>query len=463
MELAPDASASATVLVTNTSEAKVSRVTLTPLASGRAPADATVTPKTMPTLRAGETRVVNVDLAAWSSARPLSPLILLATFRTAAGVRQAASTSLELLPPAPFETEKAATVAVKASLETLRSDETAPIYLLVTDTSAQTLTVRRVKASGPDFIEFENLPRNVTVQPGETKVLVVQAKADSEVDPGEHQLVFEVVATVGGVPFNLVATQSAKVGVAGEAELLTVLGIPSVLILPGFLILAMASLLWRLRIGRQEWDGESFPFPFKEPEYWLLAVLLSIAAVAIASRVGIDLLGRYGLRDVVVVWIGSVVVGAVAYFPTIALRNRLRTSRVPAAGDEPLDLLRKLARQGLRLKLPRISVALAAGAGGGSADRFLVQPFSETRPSTWVSPFIEYTWTGTADADLDRRIRHQLDKGHDPAALAGALAEGERRGLLTVSFAGEGGQASLSLVEKSKIEPLGASVIAREA
>lgn len=457
VELSADEYTSAFVIVTNGGTSKASHLRLAPLTAGSSPAHATVTPAGKSTLKPGESRTYHLEIASWGSARPPAPLSLLATFVTGAGVRHAVSTSLELTPPAPIDVDEIASVEVKASLATLRSDQTQPVYLLVKNNAAQELTVKEVDASSkPSFIEFRERPQNVKVAPGETSVLTLQAHAKSRVKPGEHQLVFRLRSSMGGSNFDLVGSQTAKVGVEGETELLTIFGIPSLLLLPGFLVLATASLLWRLRLARQEWDGEDFPFPLKEGEFWVLAVLSSIAIVLAARLIGIDLLGEYGLEDVVILWLASMGIGLVLYLPLVIARNRSRAARVPNSSDKPIAILRKLAKQGLRLELPFISL----DTGVSTEKRFVLQPLSDSRPSTWVSPRILYTWTNNVDDELNRRINEQIDESQDAAALADSFAKGEQRGLLTVKFSRD---ASPTLEAKEKISVTGNEQLAGEA
>ncbi|MGV1050323.1 MAG: hypothetical protein ACOYD4_17570 [Solirubrobacterales bacterium] len=408
----------------------------------------------------GETRSYHLDLSPWKLATAPSTLSLLATFETSTGVRQAVATSLELSAPSPLDVDKIASVEIKASLTTLKSGHTEQVYLLVKNKAAQSLTVKKVVPSKPSFIEFENLPQDVEVGPGEISVLSLDAKAKSKVRPGEYQLVFKLPSEIGSTGFDLVTSETAKVGVEGEAELLTLFGIPSLLLLPGFLVLATASLLWRLRLLREDWDGDAFPFPLKEPEFWVLAVLASIAIVLLATLFGIELLDQYGLEDLIAVWIASMLIGLFLYLPIMVVRNEIRSARVPNETDAPTEVLRKLAKQGLDLMRPSFSY----DTGSGTQRLFLLQAVTEDRPSTWVAPRITYSWAGNVDRDLNDRLQQQIDMSHDAEALAASLEDGVQNGLLTVAYSGGAGElTSPTLVEKGKIGTTTMSGIAGEA
>lgn len=425
IELSTSRYAAATVLATNTAETSIAGLRIdVPGTAGSSP-EATITPSRAVTLAAGETRAFHLSVAPWRLGRLPPAIPLLARFRLG-GAKQIEGASVELAPPPALEPEKLASLDVKASLATLHSGQSEPVYLLVHDKAAQPLEVERVEAQGPSFISFEKLPRNVRVAPGQVAVLTIEAKAASRVRPGEQQLVFRLPIALGGGEFDLVASETAKVGVSGETEILTALGVPSLLLLPGFLLLATASICWRIRLLRPEWDSGAFPFPLKEAEFWVLAVLASIAIVEVWSLLGTDLLGQYGLEDLIWLWIASMAIGVAIYLVTISIRNSKRESRIPNAGDSPVQVLKKLAKQGLSLKRPRFSYDTVQGA----AQLFLLEPEGGERPASWASPRILYSWNAD-DVGLAADIEGQLDSGHDAAALAKSFEEGMKRGVLS--------------------------------
>ncbi len=462
VELATGGETTATVLVSNVGKRAIRGLEVKPVVTGRSLAEATIRPDRKRTLAVGESGLYELFLGPWAQTPPLSTLTLLATYRTKPpqreAIRQATTSTVELVPPAPLEVDKAATVEVKASLGSLRTGETQSIYLLVHNKAAFSLSIEDVIASKPSFIRFPELEDPwdpVSVGPGEVSVLTLQAKAASEVAPGDHQLVFRLPSTLGAVGFDLVGSETVTVGVTGESELLTVFGIPSLLILPGFLLLVTAGITWESRLFRREWDGAKFGLPAKEPQFWVVAVVFSILIILPAQWVGIDLLGEYGLQDLIWLWLASMGIGLFGCCAFIAARNHHRAARVPGAGDDPIVVLDKLAKLGLDLRCPRITLDVE----GSPAQLFLVQPLSEARPSTWASPPITYTWV-TRDRELGERIRHLLDDSHDAKALAGCLRDGVERGLLTVDY--DGKPNAPTLVEKANIANPVSMVIVEE-
>ena|GEM_PF-5966638 len=439
------------MLVSNPSAARITNLRLRLASGGASTPKASLRPQGALTLGPGQVREYALSLGPWASPRAPSSLSLLATFtttdpETGARTQQAVTASVELTAPAALEIEKLAGVEVKASLETLRSGQTEPVYLLVSNKSAQRLRVKEVIASHPDFIEIEQLDRNVTVAPGEVGLLRLEAEAEDEVEPGDHQLVFKLRSEIGSMTFDLVATEKTKVGVAGETEVLTVLGIPSLLLLPGFLVLATIGLFWR--ILRPNWLPKDFPLTLKEPEFWVLAVFISIVMVLLANPIlDIDLLGRYGLNDLVKLWSVSMLIGLAIYLAILGAVWGWRSTRIPSGNDKPVDVLKKLGRRKLDLVRPRFSFDLG---GGNAINLFVIEPESDARAATWTCPAINFTWSGEVDTSLSEKINQELDSGHDAGTLAGHLSKGEKEGKLTASF--EGNRRPME-VSKDKVGP----------
>ncbi len=453
-ELSATVDTEVTVLATNTGDEQISHLHVEPVYTHGETAEVTVTPDGLVGLPPHGSKSFGVVLPAWSLATPPPNLALLASFRVNGGPIEMMSAGAELLPPAALEPDKLATLEAKASLATLKSGQTEPVYLTVHNKAALPLVIETVIGSGPSFIDFEGEPEDLTVDKGRTVVIKLDAVADDRVRPGEQQLVFRVPVKVGGAHFDLVATQTAKVGVAGESEVLTALGIPSLLLLPGFLVLATASIFWRARFLRDESDDGAFPFPLKEPESWVLTVIGSAVILFVAWLLGIDLLDQYGLTELIVLWLVSMALGFAIYVVAQLISNYRRRSRIPRDSDGPIAILEKLAKQRLDLQRPHFSY----DTGSGTVELYLLQPENEKRPSTWSAPKIVYTWTDL-DEDLNARIQDQLDRSHDAAALAASLRKGVEKGALSVSFAGNNAVRSAVMVTTEKVKGLASPMV----
>jgi hypothetical protein len=382
------------------------------------------------TIDPGETSTLTVTVH--YGGETTKTLTLLASYETEAGADQTVGTTVKINRPQPSDPAESPSLEVKASLMSLRSGHEQHAYLIVDDKAATPLEIEGVVVEGPGLIHTVDRPTEIFVPPGGTKVVPVQVKVEDSVEPGEHELVFKLRGSAGGHHLTLVDAETAKVAVTGETELLTVLGIPSILLVPGFLILGTCGILWNLRWRRVEWDGDDFPFPFTDPGFWVVAVTLSIAAVGLCEIFHMDLLGRYSLDQVLYLWGGSIVSGVGLYLAAVTGVNRWRDSRVPTEGDEPIEVLRKLDRQGLSLLRPAFIMN-----GTPTKRMFLLQPPSDTRPSTWACSKINLSRKNVSD-DMDQAIQQQLDVLRDPKALADLLTKGVAAKEVTVTFKGDG-------------------------
>lgn len=373
---------------------------------------------------------------------------VVAQARAPSGARLLAAAPLELQPPpAP---RAPAGLEVRAVLSTLRSGQTSTAYAVVTNRSADTLTLGRLHVSGPSFLSFDgDAPK--TLSPGRVAVVPVEVRADDDVRPGRHQLVLSLpVSTPDSSTTDLVAARTVEVGVAGESAVLIALGIPALILVPGFLVFATMSLLYRFRWLRKPWDGEAAPVEVASPEFWVAAVTASIVLLAAARLVSIDLLDTYSLEDVVWLWLFSVVLGAVVYAVWIGVRNRRRAKSTPSDGDAPVEVLEKLHRQGLDLVRERVELL----AGEVPKVLYVLQPADEERQATWLGPPIELVWRQD-DAELAKQIEADLDHTRNAGSLAATLRRGEQEGKLEVRF--DGAARPYDRPRAAKADTIGAS------
>jgi hypothetical protein len=309
--------------------------------------------------------------------------------------------------------EDIVSVEMKTTLEALDQQHPGVLYLVITNKSRGPVKLVSIDATGPDdSVEFD-LPKPHVIQARRQASIKVGVHAQSRVEPGKHLLVLDLTFRWGTPKLprigHLVETTTAQVGVLGESAVLTLLGVPSFLLLPGFLVLAMIAIGWRL------WrpaTAPEFPFGVKDPEFWVLAITMSIALALLWPKVGgHSYLRTYGLRDVISLWLVSLVIGGVLYVAIVAAAVGLHSLRTPRSTDDQLTVLRKLAWQRLRLERPRFRF----GDGAGTYWGFLIQRADGVDP-LWLAPPINVTL-------------HQDASGND-AAKAGALAkklQAERR------------------------------------
>ncbi len=238
-------------------------------------------------------------------------------------------------------------------------------------------TASELKVTGND-------PRfPVTVSPLDTAVFPYTARIDGRTRAGKQMVTFSVEVVMPPVlpkQVRVVATQDVDVQVFGESALLAAAAVPSLLVLPGFLLVATLGFLAKQVSPRV---SAHVPDP-NTPYFWLLAVSASLLAMfpyrAITGRWYFD---SYNFNDIVVLWFVSLGIGLVV-FGIWWLADELYTrSRVVEAGDEALDVLRKMAHADA-------SPYVRAGQVAGYPKTMAVLPFlvDGDDKRRWVAPMI---------------------------------------------------------------------------
>jgi hypothetical protein len=399
-----------------------------PTTSFDEPAPAVIAPK----------QTVEADLLvhapeALTSARKLT---LLARY-SSSGESGTTSTTLEVTPSVPRKASDVASVELHASLATLKSDEQSTAYLTIQNLTQLPIDAGPVEAFKPGFLSFPDLATEpVPIAGLDTVVIPIVVKAGQRVDPGDYQIVFRVPVSSGGESFAVTTASSVAVGVQGEADVLAIIGVPSLLLAPGILAIAMASLLSKLGICRPRYGSSKMSLEPKSPEFWLVAVFAStVLTPLMGALLGISYLGAYGIEDLLILWVASIVAGAACYAIAVVALWIYRVRYVPSASDDQIDTLRKLGRRGLGVMRDRF----AASEDDDAAISFLLEERDAERPTSWFSPAIEYAWVGDEiDGDLDGRIGRAMDSD-DAGDVAAALESGRKARLITVVWAASGG------------------------
>jgi hypothetical protein len=327
--------------------------------------------------------------------------------------------------------DKVAAVRIETTLDLLHEKRQGSIYLVVRNLSVDPITVKRMKMAKPPFIVVEappvdaqgviSLPQEITLGPQESRALPIIVTASHTVQPGRHLLLFEV--DLGLVQYGytwtetVIATQAFTVGVLGESEILTAIGVPSFLLLPGFLIVVAFRMLWTRVSPQQPMDIDP-----KSAEFWLIAILLSLGATFVYPLLTRWLgsprnyIEGYGLRDIVNVWFGSVGVGFVFWafwVGTSELKTRVRAQKIPSPDDGPLEILRKLARNRRGIGLEQVDITLASQ----SQRAFVILPAKTGQTAMWVAPSMTITWAH------DPGPENPLDKWIEDRTAANIMAD----------------------------------------
>jgi hypothetical protein len=343
-------------------------------------------------------------------------------------------------------------VEVKSALVSLNDQQAGTIYVVLTNKSDIPLRVRRIKPEGPTFLAFEPnaMVNEILLTPRDSRHLAFDVRAaNAQVRPGKHLLLFVVAFEWQRAgerqSGDVIATREIEVKVLGESEVLTPLAVPSLLVLPGFLVLTMWSLLWTL--FRPKDSQAEFPLKVSSPYFWMVAIPISFAIVfgyPFASKLLFNIprdyfLGNYGLIDVAWVWLASLLLGSVGYLLATGVAGLIRWARqakeawrTPSPRDLPVTTLRKLHRQGLGLNVKRIQLKV----GDQPQTAYLLERPSDSQEEFWASRGIVFGRPSNvvAKEDLEGRIESQLTNDGNPTILAELLEEGQRSNYLYVDW-----------------------------
>ena len=266
-------------------------------------------------------------------------------------------------------------------------------YLTVTNKSEQVIALRRIDPVGADGLHVTIDPGPALIRPRETAVrpltvevangrvprtgthlLAVSVTVTTNLEPGEAR---KAAASAGapGWEARILATKEIEVTVPGLSELQGVLQIPTLLLLPG--LLAMIAYTAALDVAKPRPPGEN---PLGRlsvalsPGVWVVMIMISaVVGIAYALLAGRNILYGFGIRDVVWLWMISLLLGGLAGGNAYRKEKaRQRASGAPrfAAALEPEPFLRQLLaeKEPLRRRVRVLGEQLLFDLGPGDAD-----------------------------------------------------------------------------------------------
>lgn len=325
-------------------------------------------------------------------------------------------TPLPTIPPI----AEIADVTITSTLSTLDEKQTGKVYLTVANNLSVPLTIGEIRTDKPD--EFINLttefspqteipprgkisiPYDVSIKDESTNVPIIDVSIKSKAPfrPGKYLLVFDIPIEWHdkgeAKRSTLIASHQIDVGVFGESQILTLLGIPAFFLMPGFLLLIFLELLWS-RGNAQSTVPAFLNIKTSPLHFAAIAISISLLAALIYPRfTGRDFLQAYNLTDVLYLWFSSIAVGILLFVVYLIGRwlllqirrwtERRLDARIPALGDDALTTLRKLNLRGKNLHqcepvwLKHNNKPYPAFVIGGD-----IQDNSETA-ALWVTPQI---------------------------------------------------------------------------
>jgi hypothetical protein len=284
------------------------------------------------------------------------------------------------------------------------------------------------------------------VAPAEAVVVPIVVTACALVVPGKYPVVAQIQAVSGRARQTAIAQQDIQLEVQGESSLLTLLGIPSLLFLPGALVVTTFLIVWS--IGKTSDARKDFVLQPATSQFWVVAVALSLLAAILypyLTRIfpgeSRDYLVSYGFEDFAYIYGWAIAVGLAAFvaFRAVAgfkrLWSYLRAKwHAPQVGDRPLPILQKLGN----LKKD-ISCRQMYSVGGNQEGALLVlEPWS-TESEVWLVPPATLTLTLPPDHAkyydaIDAQDRIVSGQVTDAASVAHQIREGEEAGWWTIAW-----------------------------
>ncbi len=351
-----------------------------------------------------------------------------------------AHATLAVQRPPPIDVDKVLDLRVESSLKMLQERRDGILHVIARNKGAVPLKLKFISRKAPSDVNTNWLvePRNVEIAPQNEVAFELQLEATDAVLPGKHLLL--LVVAVEWVQDDVTRTGSTTLkyefdaGVIGESEILTAIGVPTFLLLPGFLCIVMFGLCWNHIAKRSP-----ITMDLKDGTFWTLAVTLSLLAMSVYPMItNRDYLSGYGLKDIKFVWFGASLAGVVACGGTIAavegwaLWQKYLRSRITFAPNDPAEeVLRKLARLGQGVRLKRLD----ATVGTQKVRGFLLQS-DAGRGVSWIAPPMTLSFADSVPEEERPEIENQFARILESDDVI--------RGLL--EFLGPGGTADAAIM-----------------
>jgi hypothetical protein len=137
------------------------------------------------------------------------------------------------------------TVTTATSFTSLQENDTGNVLVTIQNKTNEALTF----SSATPLLPSHTTPKPLgnatfTVAPQSTAALSYEITVGKKLIPGKYPGLIELTAQTNcGIPIHRVASYEVTLGVFGQSELLTLLNVPSILFLPGYLMLSLWLLL----------------------------------------------------------------------------------------------------------------------------------------------------------------------------------------------------------------------------
>jgi len=305
--------------------------------------------------------------------------------------------------PPVFQPIVMAETTVTADPATLVEQRGGDSYLTIKNRYPLPLTVTGISPLGPEYTQIDltkidtttiDLKAKPTASPaapafplriaaGETVVLTYHITVLPKVVPGTYPILLVIRMTADdGRQATLAPESSVSVGVLGESDIVKLLGVPSFLFLPGFLIIVVWQMLWP--IGKADDQGPPFSLTANSAEFWAVAVLFSLIVGFIYPWLpfGRDYFVSYGLVDFFYIYSFSIVITIITFGIWPGFKRWRHWLHMPEPSDTAITLLKKMAWHKARTDLRQ-----ARRASADALEAFVLEPWSD-QTTIWLVPGI---------------------------------------------------------------------------
>jgi hypothetical protein len=376
-------------------------------------------------------------------------------------VKDVALAPLEIQSHLSESVDKVAKLQIETALEEIQEHRKGTIFLTITNIANVPVAITDVKSYSANFIkpDLTKTETAVSVPPQTSRTFIVPMTVEDNAQTGKERVVFEVMLSwieAGRISKGMLqAAYTVNVGILGVSDLLKILGVPSFLFVPGFLVLTTFFILRERVSPGIKIQPEA---ALTAPELGVLSVTISIVVAGfypVITRLSgreRNYLSGYGAQDIVWVWFGSLAAGVIFWMIWVGgggliqkykkMRRERKLSeqqtkeleqiaaRMPKKTDTPVVLLEKMAKNAVPFPLSQAEIQENTAV----ARCFIVLPPQNGTSIAWVSPpilvkpkpAIVKTGTELTNAKTPSRAAEwlralELASDDNPAALADLL------------------------------------------
>jgi len=309
-------------------------------------------------------------------------------------------------------------------------------YLVVDNSDVSDIALDKITVVSPvKILDVTACPSGcslpITIPARSIRRVSLQITAKERIPPGSTPMLLDLDFSrkmPGGTvdQTTIGFSEPIQLAIPGLADVTKILQVPSLLFLPGVLVMLVWGFLWRRRHPATD-APEFLPKP-TTGEFYVASITLSIVIAYGYSRFVIGetsgLLEAVSMKDIAVIWFGCVIGSAVVYYAIALIAKGWRASRSreatreelarnPQLTDEPRDILQKVAA-----RTNSLNFAAYTFADAGRTQRVFRLGFDAAGSKTWVCPVIRIAIT-EANAERATELKRELD----PLLTGGNLTE----------------------------------------